>query len=561
MLIIGGGVAGCCTAIKLDENINAVMTEKGGLIERSGACGMGGPDNIFVVPRDGVTALSFVKSLRENGIPPYLEPKSGLLDENLNYIETAYKMWAIEELEKAGCNLRWDDGEYEWIYWPDETPGRKTCLHIHGHNFKPQLAAAVRRKRNVKVLERTMVTDLLTKDGRVVGATAINIRTGEFIIIKSKMTVIASGGCERIYEPEAGSTNYKMVYHIYPSSGDGLAMAYRAGASLINMEFAYPVLHPCDFLVVHYGFVAHFAQRGIAAKIFDANGNYVCDPPLSIAKYIELEERGLTPLYYGVEYLPDEDHHVREIFIADIEPSYFWYSEQRGFDVRKHRVELQPLKPAGLTGSYPGLAGILVDENGKTTLEGLYAAGDVIGGIHYRSVGAAAVLGFRIGMQAKEVIHNLEEPAIDYDQVQACKEKLLTHLSIKEGVEPLEYESKIRSICEKYAGRILTDGKLMAGLRRLEDVKNDWMQRIKAVNFHQLMRAIECRNLTDVAEIHMRCALERKESRHFFFRRDYPKKNPQFDEKAIEVKLKDGKMVFELRSMPKLKPEYESEGG
>jgi len=559
LLIIGGGVAGCCAAIKASEDIDVVMLDKAAII-RSGGCGPGGPDHLSTVMREGVTALEFIKGIRERGFPPTapnIEPKSGLMDENLNYVDVDNVMWAIEELEKIGCNLRWDDGEYNWIPWY-ATPGKKTGLRIHGHNFKPQLAAPLRKKKNVKTLERIMAVDLLTKENRVVGATAFNIRTGEFVLCKAKMTILGTGMCERIYEPEAGAApKYKMVYCLFPGSGDGIAMAYRAGAGLVNMEFPYSTLHGLDFLTMHYG---HLTHAGVSAKVFDAKGDFVCDMPIKYTNYLELEKKGLTPVYYSVEHLSEEDHNIREIGNADMIPMFFKYAEERGFDPRNHRFSVMSAKPVGLSGSYPGLAGVLVDEESRTSLEGLFAAGDMIGGLHFRGVPPAAIFGFRLGMEAAEIIHNTEKPVIDEAQVLEQKDIVYAPLRVKDGVEPMEYESKIRAICEKYGGRIMTDGKLIEGLSRLSDVRNDWLPRIKARNPHELMKAHESRNLLDIAEVHLCSALERKESRHYFYRQDYPEKDPKYDEKAIIVHRSKGKMVFTLKTMPKLKRKYEEKG-
>ena len=105
-------------------------------------------------------------------------------------------LWALEELERLGVTMRYIDGEYDWMPWFGTVPAvrlaPRLALRVHWLNVKPEMAAAV-RKRGVNVLERTMVVDLLTNKGKVVGATAVNTRTGEFIVIKAKAVVIATG--------------------------------------------------------------------------------------------------------------------------------------------------------------------------------------------------------------------------------------------------------------------------------------------------------------------------------------------------------------------------------
>jgi adenylylsulfate reductase subunit A len=561
LLIIGGGVGGSCAALKTDDNLKVVMLDKGS-IRRGGATGPGGPDHLSTIPNEGVTALDVVTSLREDGVPkeaPNIEPRSGLMDENLNYVMIDKAKWAIDELEKAGCNLKWDDGEYNWIPWYI-TPGKKTGIRIHGFNFKPTLTAAVRRKKNVKVIERTMAIDLLTNGNRVVGATAFNIRTGQFTVFKAKMTMVATGPVERIYEPEGGAApKYRMVYTLFPGSGDGHAMVYRAGGEMVNMEFPYTTLHGADFLTMHYGHFTHAGKK--TGMVYDSQGNYLCNMPLKYKKCLELEEKGLTPVYYGLEHLDEDQHNMREIGNADMIPIFSKYLEERGFDPTTHRFEVMSPKASGLSGSYPGLAGVAVDEDGKTSLEGLYAAGDMIGEVHFRGTLEAAIIGFGLGIKASDIIRNASNPVIDDKQVQKHKELCFRHLQSDSGVDPLEFESKIRSICDKYCGRLMTDGKLSEGLRRLMDVKNDWLPEIQANSPHELMKTQECRNLMDVAEMHIRCAIERKETRHYFFRRDYPDKDKKFEGKAIVLKQVNGNNELSLRAMPGLKPEYAKEGG
>jgi len=161
------------------------------------------------------------------------------------YRQYANGEWTIEELEKLGVTMRWTDGDFRPIkgfIWGGP------FLRVHWMNVKPEMAAGV-RKRGVNVLERTMVVDLLTNNGTVVGATAVNTRSGEFIIIKAKAVVIATGLFSRCFDPSTPLPwKYKMRYHWCPAtiSGDGYAMAYRAGARIVNME--YIQFHPTSLV-------------------------------------------------------------------------------------------------------------------------------------------------------------------------------------------------------------------------------------------------------------------------------------------------------------------------
>ena len=203
VLVVGGGVGGCPAACKAAEHgLNVALLEKS-KIERSGQAGQG-LDEIGPFPRDGVTALDIVK--RSHGTDP-----------NVRYKILSNALWALEELERLGVNMRYTDGEYGWMPWFDFGPGREISpmveLKVHWQNVKPEMAAAV-RKRGVKVFDRTIVADLLTNNGQVVGATAINIRTGEFMVFKAKAVVITTGDFSRHYEPTPPPCwKYKMAYN------------------------------------------------------------------------------------------------------------------------------------------------------------------------------------------------------------------------------------------------------------------------------------------------------------------------------------------------------------
>lgn len=192
VLVMGGGIGGCPAAAKAAEHgLSVTLVEKSKL-ERSGKAGQG-LDEIGIFPHGDLTALEAVRI--------YLGRSSvysrGGTDRVVNP-RVLYKLfnkayWALEELERLGVNMRYVDGKFGWMPWGSGTGGKvgpKVELRVHWQNVKPEMAAGV-RKRGVNVVERTMVVDLLTNKGKVVGATAINTRTGEFLVVKAKAVVIA----------------------------------------------------------------------------------------------------------------------------------------------------------------------------------------------------------------------------------------------------------------------------------------------------------------------------------------------------------------------------------
>lgn len=549
ILIIGGGVAGCVAAIKASEYGADVTILEKAAIRRSGGAASG-MDHIATIPNGNVTINDIVSQVCDDGVYPPIFNKKGLTDPNLFYIAWKDTKKRLKEMETWGVELRWDDGEYYWIY--SGRTGGMTTIRIHGQYFKPQLATAV-QKRGVRVIERTMGVDLLIKNGRVVGAIGLNVRNNRFIVVRAKSTIIATGMVQRIFNPEDGAPwRYKMMYHWCPTgAGDAHAMAYRVGAKLVNMEFSSWYSRLIDDKTIMFGTMTD--DDGISTRIVNAKGEVVSPHAfMSIEKYIEEEEKGRTPLYFDVPNNSEEHHRKREIATADERPITLKFLKDRGWDYRSHRWELHGTKPLTLT---KFITGIVVDETFKTGVEGLYAAGDCVqaGG----AVTGAIATGFLTAENAVKNACKIELSDVDEAQVEAIKERVFSHLKVKEGAEPLEFETKIRMICERYGGIFRSEGMLKEGLSRLADIRKDWLHRIAASTPHDLMRAVDCHNLIDLAEAYLRTSLMREDTRASFFRKDFPIRNPEWDNKVIFVYCKDGEMFLEKGEFPELKPEYQ----
>ena len=548
VLIIGGGVAGCVAAVKASEHGADVTLLDKAAIRRSGGA-TAGMDHMATIPHDGITINDIVTQVCDDGVYPPIFAKKGLTDPNLFYVAWKDIMKNLAEMEKWGISVRWDDGEYYWI--PSGRTGGKTTIRFHGLRFKPQLAAAV-RERGVRVLERTMGIDLLHHNGRVVGAVALNVRNNDFIVVKAKATIIATGIVQRIFNPEDGAPwKNKMMYHWCPTgSGDAHAMAFRAGAKLVNMEFSSWFSRLVDDKTLMFGSLTD--GDGLSTRIVNAKGDVVSENAfMSLEKYVEEEEQGRTPLYFDVPSNPEDHQLKREVAVADERPVSLKYIKDRGWEYRTHRWELHGTKPLALT---KNMAAIVTDETFKTTLEGLFAAGDCAqaGGAMTGCIGTGFITAEHAATYAREA----EAAVIDEAAVESLKEMIFVPYKVKDGAEPLEFETKIRMICERYTGIFRSEGKLKEGLSRLADLRRDWLHRIAAETPHELMRAMDCRNLIDLAEIHFRSALMREDTRASFYRKDFPERNSAWDKKVIFVYKKDGEIMLEKGEFPELKQKY-----
>ena len=549
VLIMGGGIAGCYAAAKAaGHGLDVILAEKANT-RRSGSAAMG-MDHYEPVKNDGVTNLEFVElwEARQSA----LNGPGRFTDPAMPYTYFDKSLWVCEESERLGLTMKWDDGEFYFmpLAWYG---GPRLMLRVHWQDCKPILSQAAKKK-GARMFERTMIVDLLTKGNRVVGATALNTRTGEFMVIKAKATVVATGIFARCYEPEEPLFyKYQMKYHWCPASisGDGYAAAYRAGAEIANMDITGWGIRIRDDLTISYGNISH--GDGVRGKWYTWDGEEIpC--PMSDA-YRQIEAAGKDPIYASQAHLSDDYHRRMEVAFADEKLISFKVAEDRMFNPRSHRYELMENHPL----NFVVPTGVVVDEQFKSTnMEGLWAIGDGSVGAH--GCGCAAVGGIVVGDSMNKDVSDAPEPDIDEDQVMRQKETALAPLSVSDGTEPIELELSTRYICRRYVGMVKNEGRLREGQRRLGTLKREFIPQMAARDPHGLMRAVEARNIMDLTEVHIAACLERKETRGQYMRADYTEINPTRTNMSTYQWMENGEPRLEIREVPELKPEYAREG-
>lgn len=550
VLVIGGGLSGCVAATKSAQLGAKVIVVDKAKIERSGCAGAG-MDHCATVPNENITYKDICRSMTGEGVYPPIKNKKGLFNTNMYFSTWEHTRAHLQEMESWGVNLKWEGegDEHYWIY--SGRTGGKTTIRFHGQHLKPQLANAV-RKAGCTVLDRTMGVEVLMKDGRAVGAVCVNVRNGDFIVVKAKVVVIGTGMVQRIFNPEdlAPWTN-KMMYHWCPmGSGDAQAMAYRAGARLANMEFSSWFSRLYDDKTLMFGSLTD--GDGRSTPIVNARGEQISETSfMSLETYLEQEEKGLTPMYFDVQENPEWDQRKREISTSDERMATIKYVQERNFDPRKHRWELHGTKSLALT---KNMAGVVTDEHFKTTVESLYVIGDAApcGG----TVLGAANSGIIFGNHIINELPTIPVPEVDEAQVKLLRDRVDMHTSVKDGAAPMEFETKVRQISERYATLYRTEGKLKEALYRLHDVRRDWLHRLSADTPHNLMRVLDCYNLADMAEVHYKSALNRQDTRASFWRKDFPEMNPEWDGKVNFAYQRDGECVIEIGTFPPLDPKW-----
>lgn len=545
VLVIGGGIGGPFAALFASEaGAQVVLLEKAA-VRRSGATGLG-IGGWHQLLSSEITLEDIAKDITAGGrkfIGTFnlLPINKGLVNENFTY--TGYKdNWeAVHALEKWGFKMKWDDDQYMFSA-PDN-------LRFHGRNLKRGIARALRNS-PVTVLERTIGVDLLTKDGVIAGATALNVRTGQFTVCKAKAVVLATGTISRIFNPWhfMSPGRFKMLYHYHAGSGDGIAMAFRAGAELVNMEVPGIGAGVTGCRLADKTHLSH--PPVIPGTASDARGEKI-EGRLDVGLQLSLEREGQGPCFADFTQYPEEWHKGRESYTEDSLPIHLKFIKERGLDSRKSRFEVAHYRPEHNS----VIAGVAFDEDGRATVKGLYAAGDMTGGGTFLGAANAAVFGMRAGKHAANLL-KMDQVAIDENQVAKCREMVFAPKKVRKGVEPLEVEVKIRDIVERYCGPERSEGSINQGLWRLRCVGDRFLPELMARDNHDLMSAQEVRNLFLLAEVYMLCARERKESGMRTFRLDYPEKADNPWKEAIVARLEEGQIKLSRRKMPELREAF-----
>ncbi len=549
VLVVGGGTGGCPLAAKAaEQGLRVVILDKSNT-ERSGNVAHG-IDAYGVFPH-GIS----MKELMTMWTDRMIKRNQGAgrnVDANIDYVLFDREWWGVQELERMGIPMKWDDGDYYWIPHMIQGKGLKLGLRVHWHDVKPKMAHMC-AERGVQTLNRSMLVDILTHDGRAVGATCLDTRTGEFFVVKAKAVVIGTGMLCRIFDPETPLIGkYKMRYHYNPAScsGDGWAAAYRAGAGLAHMDDASWALRIRDDITCSYG---NFVNNdGILAKQYYWNGEPAA--PYHANTYAgnrEAETMGLLPIYQSLEGLPDDFQKRLEINYLDERMVSLKLASERGFNPRTHRYEMMNYKPL----QQMMVHGILVDETFESIyLKGLFAIGDSAAGVG--GAFGACTSGLIVGDSMPKYISSVAEPVLDEEQIAESYQRAVGPTLVKEGTEPMDMEIAIRYVCERYIGAFKSEGKLIEGVRRLESIKRDFMPQLMAPNPHYQMRALEVQNILQMAELHIYGCLNRKETNGNYIRIDYPDPDPTRENHLTVNRILDGKDIVERYFVPDLKPEY-----
>lgn len=545
-LIIGGGVAGLQSAITAAAlGVDVLIAEKADT-RRSGS-GCGGNDHYMCyIPEchgdDFQKVISEISEGMEGG--PWQDP--AMLKKMMLRTKSIVERW-----EAYGINMK-PTGEYRF---EGHTMPERQCYHLKydGHNQKMCLTKEA-RKNGARIMNKVFINDILTNDeGRAVGAIGFSLAEDEpeVIVFQAKAVLVATAQAMRMY-PNVNPA-YIFNTHSCPAAAGGAAIAYRAGAKLVNIDVPYR----------HAG-VKGFARSGKATwfgVLSDINGDSISpftdkpdrkrgDAMMDIYPGIfgDRLESAQGPTYMNCTGYTEDDHvYQHQQFKCEGIDSITDYMEQRHIDLHKSMIEF---------GTYDySLAqrGIDIGLDASTNVPGIYAAGICCGNVR-GNITSASVWGDIAGESVAAYVKTVDDYDVSSHPLIAQRVDFYKQLMNRtNGAQWLEANSSLQVIMNDYIGlKVRSEDMMRAGIKYLGDLKSYAQQEIGCEDAHQLMRTMELFDLIDLAEAVAISSRNRKESRGMHRRIDYTFTNPLLNNKFQTIrKTADGEVVLEWREKVK----------
>lgn len=510
VLVVGSGAAGLSLALRVAEHAKVIVLSKGPRSEGSTYYAQGGIAAVF---DESDSIESHVEDTQIAG--------AGLCEEDtVRFIAENAKecvQWLIDGGVPFDKDENSTEGQPKYHLTREGGHSHRRILHAAdatGMAMQTSLQDNVNNHPNIEIFERHNALDLITEDkvggskDKVIGAYIWNRNQEHVETVRAKFVVLATGGASKVYQ-----------YTSNPdvSSGDGIAIAWRAGCRVANLEFNQ--FHPtCLFHPEARNFLLTEALRGEGAylrrpdgsrfmKDFDERGELAPRDVVARAIDFEMKRLGADCMYVDISHKPEE-------FITAHFPMIHTRLMDLGIDMTKEPI---PIVPA----AHYTCGGVMVNKQGQTDLTNLYAIGEVsYTGLHGANRMASNSLLECVvyaWAAAKDIVENIDQsqlcaelPAWDESQVTNSDEEVIIQHNWHE----------LRLFMWDYMGIVRTDKRLERALRRIQMLQqetHEYYSYFKVSN-----NLLELRNLLQVAELMVRCAMQRKESRGLHYTLDYP---------------------------------------
>jgi adenylylsulfate reductase subunit A len=527
LLIIGGGAAGCVAAVEARERapeLDVLLVEKAH-IYRSGCLAAGiSALNAYLTP--GETAESFLRyTVRDT---------HGIVRDDLVLSMARELNEQAHRVEKWGLPIPRDENG-------NPLKRGRASIKILGERIKPIIGKAAEAS-GARILNRINITALATQRGRVTGAFGFHVRTGRFYAIRAKATLLCTGGTAGLYRPNnPGMADHRMWYSPF-NTGAGLAMGIRSGAEMTSFEFRFIPLRIKD-AIAPTGEIAQW----LGAKQINALGEPYLDKyyqhlggsrmTTQDRLYATMQEKlkGRGPCYLDISNVDARRlEGTTRAYLSMAPPAAMLLQDEMYYGRGGGKMA-----PVEITGSEPhvvgghGLSGFWIDVQRRTSLAGLWAAGDVAGGSPKKYAPGAWAEGV---LAVRDMIDDVaKRKPVELDEEQVLRERDRVFAPFEDrgggGATPRELEERLQKVMDEYAGGIsqmygYSEGELKIAelhLRRLEQE----FAALTASSLHELLHAHELMDRVTVAQTLVAHMLHRKETRWHCYqeRLDYPERD------------------------------------
>lgn len=538
VLIIGSGGAGSRAAIEVDDSgLKAIIVSKG-MSFRSGCTGMaeGGYNAVFkTVDKDDSTDAHIFDTLKGG---------SYLNDEKLVEILVNESPKRLIDLENYGALFdRQESGQIDQRPFGGQTY-RRTCYQ--GDRTGAELLNALKEeiiKRDIECIEEVMISSLVSDKNQVIGAIGLRLKDSTIIYFKAKAVILASGGAGQLY-PVTSNT--------FQKNGDGYAIAYHAGADLLDMEQVQ--FHPTGMVAPESkkGVLVTEAVRAEGGKLINRDGerfmSKYAPEKMELATrdvvarsiYQEIVEgRGTENggVYLDISHLDDE-------YIEEKLETMVLQFENVGVDIKHGPIEVAPT-------AHHFMGGLKINPDASTSLKNLFGAGEVCGGVHGanrlggNALADTQVFGKIAGESASKIAKTTELKS-NYEMVKA-KASRIESLIKKGSIKPKEFKNNIKKLMWEKVAIVRDEKTLNEALAQLQEMKKEIVN-LDVKNTKQynddLLTALEIINMVDICILTVKSAIVRKESRGAHYRSDFPETK---DEWKKSIVINKNEIKFEAR--------------
>lgn len=457
----------------------------------------------------------------------------------------------VHDLEQYGVMFdRKENGEFYVWAGPKQKYPLNVCVGDYTGREMMQGLVDQARKLNVSYTDEFFVNAVLTKDRVVQGAVGINIKSGAVVLFETKSIILATGGAGRMY---AVTTNAAS------NTGDGYAMAFESGAELIDMEMVQ--FHPTGmaFPPSSRGVLITEKVRALGGILRNKSGERFMERYFPVEKEIAKRDEVSRSIYLEVKEGRGTNHHGVYLYVNHWDkdkilsqiPDVYEQHRNVGIDITRDPMEVYP-------SMHHMMGGIKIDEWCRTNIDGLFAAGEVVGGIHGanrlggNSIAEGQVFGRRAGIAAVKYSKKTKRVKTPKKQIEGETDAINSFLSRKEGIAPSEVEDKLKKIMWENVGIFRDEKGLLTAKREVDElIKQVPLMKARTRQKHRnrdLQDCLEIKNMVTTARMVIEAALIRKESRGAHSRIDYPKMRDEWKKNIMVMKKKE-KLVTKLTSI------------